>query len=381
MMAVADDELRALIGQTVERIFAGHVDRNLRERAEQGEWPAALWRLVTDAGLELAPATEAAGGSAAGWGALFPVLHGIGLHQAPLPLAETMIAALLASRAGLTVPAGPLAIVGAGPDAVLRLDAEGGGTVVSGSARRVPWARDCGWAVLSAVCAGGARRLALVDLRQPGAIELRRDASIAGEPRDDLAFTRARCEATAPVPFDLPLDAVQALGAMARAAMLSGAIDAALAHSVRYAGERVQFGRPLAKFQAIQQSLAELAGEAVAARTAAAVAARSAPDATGVEFPAFAFDVAVAKIRAGEAASRAAAISHQVHGAIGFSHEHPLNFATRRLWAWRAEFGSDADWAALLGRAAVRAGPGRLWADLTARHLAGGADPGADIYE
>ena len=47
----------------------------------------------------------------------------------------------------------------------------------------------------------------------------------------------------------------------------------------------------------------------------------------------------------GEAAGTGAAIAHQVHGAMGFTYEHSLHHATRRLWAWREEFGNEAVWA------------------------------------
>ena len=46
---------------------------------------------------------------------------------------------------------------------------------------------------------------------------------------------------------------------------------------------------------------------------------------------------------------------------MGFTQEHTLNYATRRLWSWRDEFGSEAHWAAWLGEAALSAGADRLW--------------------
>jgi len=79
------------------------------------------------------------------------------------------------------------------------------------------------------------------------------------------------------------------------------------------------------------------------------------------------FEIAVAKTRIGEAVDRATGIAHQTHGAIGFTYEHGLHFATRRLWAWRAEYGSDAFWAGELGRMALARGADALWPDLTAR--------------
>src|SRR3546814_20744014 len=80
-----------------------------------------------------------------------------------------------------------------------------------------------------------------------------------------------------------------------------------------------------------------------------------------------AVESASAKIVVGQAATSAASTAHQVHGAIGFTYEHALHYATRRLWSWRAEFGAESHWAELLGRAAIRRGADRLWPDLTAR--------------
>ncbi len=123
--------------------------------------------------------------------------------------------------------------------------------------------------------------------------------------------------------------------------------------TTQYAQDRVQFGRPLGKFQAVQQNLAVLAGQAAAAVAAADLAAEAVAD--RVKF----LPIAAAKARAGEAAGIAAAIAHQVHGAIGFTAEHDLHFLTRRLWSWRDEFGKDSAWNRLLGRHMAQAGRGQ----------------------
>ncbi len=73
-------------------------------------------------------------------------------------------------------------------------------------------------------------------------------------------------------------------------------------------------------------------------------------------------EAASAKIRVGEAAGEGAAIAHQVLGAIGFTKEHTLHRFTRRLWAWRDDFGNESQWAVKLGnlvaaRAPMRCGP------------------------
>ncbi len=142
-----------------------------------------------------------------------------------------------------------------------------------------------------------------------------------------------------------------------------GALEHLLDESVRFAGERVQFGRPIGKFQAIQHMLAALASRTATAGMAADRACLAAERRDSDAW----FEIAVAKVQAGEGAGEGARIAHQVHGAIGFTYEHALHFATRRLWAWRAEFGGEAQWAEELGRDAARRGAGALWSDLTAR--------------
>ena len=149
-------------------------------------------------------------------------------------------------------------------------------------------------------------------------------------------------------------------GALARALQMAGALERILGYAVQYANERIQFGRPIGKFQAVQHMLAVLAGHvaASAAVTDAAVeASATAPDA---------FLVAAAKARTGEAAGRGAEIAHQVHGAMGYTQEHNLHDSTRRLWSWRDEFGNEAFWQRRLGREVVAAGADALWPRLSA---------------
>jgi acyl-CoA dehydrogenase len=224
------------------------------------------------------------------------------------------------------------------------------GTTVRGELRRVPWARSAaGVAVLTGT------HVVLLD---PATAALTEGTNLAEEPRDTLAVDGA---AAAPDGAAAELRLRAALG---RAQLLAGAARGALAAAVRYAGERVQFGRPIGRFQAVQQQLALAAGEVAAASAAAAAAARVAGDA-GFAAPATRLAVAAAKSRTGEAAGAVARIAHQVHGAIGFTREHDLRLWTTRLWAWRDEDGSDAEWNAELGATVLTAGPHGLWPLIT----------------
>ena len=194
-----------------------------------------------------------------------------------------------------------------------------------------------------------------------GARSIESDTNLALEPRDTLDFDGAQILAVAPAPERVPAAAVRLYGALVRSAQMAGGLEYLLAQSVRYAGERRQFGKPIAAFQAIQHQLALLAGHAAAAGMAAAHAFRAADrgDAT--------FEIASAKVRVGEAAGIGAGIAHQTHGAIGFTYEHSLHFVTRRLWSWRAEFGGESEWAEELGREVAARGADSLWAHVTSR--------------
>ena len=63
--------------------------------------------------------------------------------------------------------------------------------------------------------------------------------------------------------------------------------------------------------------------------------------------------------------TQVAAIAHQTHGAMGFTYEHSLHHATRRLWAWRDEFGNESHWAIMLGRIVAARGADELWPFVT----------------
>jgi len=357
----------SMIEDSAKRLFSEQVDKALRLRAEAGELDATLWRHVVESGFPLLLATEAAGGYGQGWIDAYPVLRGLGYWQVPLPLGETMVAALLGSMAGFDLPdlaAGPLTLIEQGQGNQLQLGGTADAPTLSGTAHAVPWARHASAALVS--LADG--RLALLPLQGTAGVTLQPQVNHAGLPSDTLVLQQALLQAVAPCPLVLK-QPVWTLGAVARSAMLVGALESALEQAARYAGERVQFGKPIGKNQVIQQNLALMAGDVAAARVAALVAAADAPSVQFTDTSATPFSAAVAKVRAGEAATRGTGIVHQVHGAIGFTHEHPLHFATRRLWAWREEFGTDAMWAAELGRAAIAARAAGFWPGLTAKQF------------
>ena len=349
-------ELSSLLADTVAKLFGALATKELIESAEKGAWPEKLWRALEEGGLTLPLVPEAAGGAGGTWLDAHVVVRAAGRHTAPVPLAETIIAGFLLSRANLEVPLGPLTLGAVHADEPLRLSRDGSGFTLSGTATRVPWGRQAAHLVTVAEVDG---RATVAIVATAGA-RITDGRNLALEPRDTLTFDAAPVIAAGPAP-GVTADSIRLYGAMARAAQMAGGLDSCLEQGVRYATERKQFGRPIGSFQAIQQNLAVLAGHVAASGIAAQSAFRAADRGDAR------FEIAVAKIRVGEAAGIGAGIAHQTHGAIGFTYEHSLHFATRRLWSWRAEFGSESAWARELGHAVAARGADALWADLTAR--------------
>ena len=52
---------------------------------------------------------------------------------------------------------------------------------------------------------------------------------------------------------------------------------------------------------------------------------------------------------------------------MGYTHEHTLHHFTRRVWAWRDEFGNESWWQQRLGRHLAVLGAGGLWDFLATR--------------
>ena len=70
---------------------------------------------------------------------------------------------------------------------------------------------------------------------------------------------------------------------------------------------------------------------------------------------------AIAKCVASRAARNAASTAHQVHGAMGMSHEYPLGQLTTRLWSWAEEAGRPEAWEAWIGQQFMEQDQPQLW--------------------
>lgn len=118
-----------------------------------------------------------------------------------------------------------------------------------------------------------------------------------------------------------------------------GVMDVLLETTVEYTKQRVQFGKPLASFQALQHRMAEMAVKCQEARASALLAALSVDASPVLRIR----GVSGAKAKIGKVSRHVAQEAIQLHGAIGFSEEMPIGAWFRRLYAFENSFGSTAD--------------------------------------
>ncbi len=327
--------------ETVTRILADTLDQATIEACEQRRFPQAMFDTLEENGIFLLLVPEAQGGVGGDAGDAAAVLRAAGAAAAPGPLLETMLANALLARAGADVMPGSFALTFADS--------------IEGPLHDVPWGA-LAQRLMIVTPAGDATR---IHVAEPGAWTIAEALDTADEPRDTLS------SGTVSASHDLamPYDEVLRLAAILRGGQILGAIEWTLTRSIEYAGERQQFGRPIAKFQAIQQMLAELADHMLASAGITEAAAQGLSPAL----------IAAARSRLADAADAAIAIGHQAHGAIGFSREYALNHRTRRLMAWRDDFGSIPFWRRSLAGGFVTCSRESFWPAVSDAGLAGSA--------
>jgi alkylation response protein AidB-like acyl-CoA dehydrogenase len=133
--------------------------------------------------------------------------------------------------------------------------------------------------------------------------------------------------------------------AVAKCCEIVGCVQQALDMTVDYAKERKQFGRPIGSFQVIQHYCADMATDVDGARLSTYQAAWMISEGLPCTL-----EVAVAKAWAGEASQRIMALAHQIHGAIGYSIDHDLQFYTRRAKAAEVTFGDASFYREIVAR-------------------------------
>ncbi|OBH13947.1 acyl-CoA dehydrogenase [Mycobacterium sp. E342] len=349
MTTATDDADLLAVRKLADDILASSTEPLLDVQRVDLEYSPELWSTLTGAGLTLLTTPEARGGAGASLRELAVVLEACGYHAAPVPLAEhDLLASWLVGIADLPADFGVM--TAAVTDQQLR---ERRLTAVLDD---VPWA-----GAAEALVVAGDGFIAKVPL---AAARIDPVLDIAGQPGGrvhiDIQLEPEWCIEVA----GSPAQEFRLRGALARSVQTCGALSRALALTCEHAQQREQFGRPIAKFQAVQALIAS-AASSIALAKAASEFAVEAVTAHGFDTPPGVFAVSVAKIEAARAATLVARNAHQVHGAIGFTLDHRLRHFTSRALAWRAEFGVQRQWQHRLGELVLES-PDGVWEVVTA---------------
>lgn len=304
----------------------------------------ALWERLDALGLIRLTVPEGSGGSGAGWNEAAELLSAAARHGVRLPLAEhDLLACWLLDAVGEPV------------DAAVRtvFTAPQGGDAV------VPWAGESDRVVVL-WHTGEEYRLAEVDATE---LSVGAGVNLIGEPRDVVGVDTAALTGLL-VPTEL-VTVLRQKSALVKAIQVCAALDQAVSLSIEHAASRVQFGRPLTKFQAVQNLIADAASEAALARCATEAALATAVRSQWTS-PQLDFQIATARSCVGHASSVVVRNTHQVHGAIGTTREHRLHEYTRAALAWRSEHGSVQFWDTQVAAAATAVGAADLWSLIVA---------------
>jgi alkylation response protein AidB-like acyl-CoA dehydrogenase len=304
---------------------------------------------------------EQLGGSGGSLNDALDVLRGAAYAGVSLPVIEgPILAGWLLRQARLAFPWNDHLAVTAMGD--IRLEEAGRDRVLTGTLETMAWP-EVATTLVVPVRQDGQLLVATVGVDALGLPA--GSANTAGEPvarRVRLDRVPVAELAPASIGYEAAVETLSRRRALAAAVGMAAALQRTVELTIVYAGQRVQFGQPIARFQAVQTHLARLAADAqrVAVVVDAAQAALGEHDDPKLDLAL----VCAARTLAGEAAILGARLAHQVHGAIGVTMEYPLQRFTRRLWEWEASDGTAVRWAQRLGADAMT-GPMRAWQLIT----------------
>jgi len=324
-MKLAFSEDQNLLRDSVARLFHTESSPARVRAAEDTGFDPGLWQQLVALGIPLMRVAEDAGGSGMGLVEAVLVAEEAGRHLASVPLAEAVTAAALLARTPGEDAAAALAEMAAGELVALVPSAIDGDTPAA-------WP-GAGCARYHLALADG--RLLLVEGIAPGGANLGSAALAVGTPASLGGKVTVLAEGdTARTLFDAAREEWKLLNA----AMLVGLGHQALKLAAQYAGERIQFGRPIGGYQGVAHPLADALAECDGAQLLVLQAvwaiANGEADAAAT--------LAMARWWAAKAAAATATKALRTFGGYGVSLEYDIQLYYRRAKAW-ALVGGDPE--------------------------------------
>ena len=344
-------ELKEMISEVVEKIFKENIEKETVDLLEENQWAENVWKILIDNELHNVAVSEANGGAGGDIEDLLTLYDLVGKYAAPVPFVEHTLANFLAEQFGITLQDG---LATYSVTTALSIN----GDFVSGKLVRVPWAKYAKQ-IVTVASDDTQTYFIVVDVKDA---QLTNGTNLAAEPRANVLFNHAKVLQKVPITVK-QYEQITKLVTAASISKMNGALESAFHLSVQFSKERQQFGRPIHRFQLVQQHLGIMAGE----QTLMSVATSNVQALLAEEIEQN--EVAYARLRMDDASKAVATSAHQVHAAIGVTHEHRLHHFTRRLWAWRDEEFTARYWKKKLAEQMLKSNDD-LWRNLTAQYEA-----------
>ena len=269
------------------------------------------------------------------------VAHAVAAAGGP-PLQQQVLTALIGGERSASWAVASAVSDGRLDGGVQASPAADSGLTLSGAKTAVQDVEASSWLLVTCRAAEGAAQV-LVAADTPGVTVTPLESLDLSRRFAEVRFESVTVPAAAvlgsPGAIDRQLDQQLAIAATLTAAESVGAMDAELEMTVRYAKDRIAFGRPIGSFQAVKHLLADtsLAVEMSKAVVLAAARSLGSEDGYGTEA------ASIAKALVGESAVELAQNCFQVFGGIGYTWEHDQHFFLRRLTTDAGLYG-DASW-------------------------------------
>ncbi|KGR76315.1 acyl-CoA dehydrogenase family protein [Ureibacillus sinduriensis] len=340
-------EMKDMIAGVVERIFKEKVEKETVDLLETGKWGEEVWQLLVENEIEKVAIKEGHGGAGGDYEDLFHLYRLVGKYAVPIPFVEHTLANLVLEYVN-SQPQSGLSTIHIATQPLELIKGK-----VTGQLQHVPWARYAE-KIVTLATEQGKNSLIIIDLEEA---TIENSTNLAAEPRDHLRFTDANILLNHLL-TEQQHEFLTQLQTAATVSKMVGAIDRAFELTLQFSKEREQFGRPIHRFQLVQQHLAILAGEQALSSSAldniiALLVEGQVKD-----------EIAFARLKLDDASRIVATSAHQVHAAIGVTHEHRLHHYTRRLWAWRDEDFHGNYWRKQLADKLLHS-TNTIWEDLT----------------
>lgn len=324
------DEVKIIL-DIFDKILLKNVDHHLRLNLEPNSTQfKTLKNEIISSELTKLLVKEDLGGAGMTLTDIIPIIQLSAQYGTPIPFIETIISNFLLSELNIKAENDFITLTNKTENILIKKDK------ISGNFKSIPYLHLAEKILVETEIKN---QKYIILFKKGGKLTLQKN--FLSEPKFDLDASELEIISMMEKPE--PID-VQNLLINVRSIQSFGAMEKILKLCIEYCSQRKQFGRTLSKFQMIQNHISEIALEVAASGASLSTLKNNNKNFYNLK------STAIPKIRTGIASGKVIALSHQVHGAMGFTKEYELSYFTKALNSWRNEFGNEIYWQNILGK-------------------------------